>query len=146
MHNREFEQFEIPRGLKLWYVYNKRAIQQSHDLCRVVTSHRLTMTQPQVELDRIFDELHNCGVNVPNKATKEDIESFIDIKLQHGTLTLKDTSCEENLDNLQPPASWKPSSDADLQLYRVCMKAYCAMEDGSAYRTNFEWDESIKDN
>jgi hypothetical protein len=34
-----YEQYKIARGLKLWYIYNKRAIQQSMDLCRVVTSH-----------------------------------------------------------------------------------------------------------
>jgi hypothetical protein len=45
MHKREFEQFKVARGLKMWYVYNRRAIEQSKDLCRVTTSHHLMMLQ-----------------------------------------------------------------------------------------------------
>lgn len=145
LHKREFERFEIPRGLRIWYVYNRRAVQQSEDLCRVVTSHHLVMVQPQVEFDRIYDELRYCGVDVPHKLTLSDVASFIDIKLQHGQSTLKDTVCEQDTSNINPPDSWKPSNDNQLKLYREVMRVYCALENRSAFRKGFAWDESIQD-
>ena len=48
MNKRETEHFTVQRGLKIWYIYNKRAVQQSKDLCRVTTSHRKVMNQPEV--------------------------------------------------------------------------------------------------
>jgi hypothetical protein len=145
MHKRDFEQFEMSKGLKLWYVYNRMAVEQSHDLCRVVTSHRLIMQQPEVELNRIYDELRGCGVEVPRRVSKEDINDFIDLRLQHGRTTLKDTSCEEDLDGIMPPSSWENPSTSDVDLYRQCIRAYCAMEDRSAFSANFEWNHSIID-
>ena len=43
MHKRETEMFKMGKAMRLWYIYNKRAIQQSHDLCRVRTL-RLTLS------------------------------------------------------------------------------------------------------
>ena len=147
MNKREYEQFKIQRTLKLWYVYNRRAVEQSHDLCRVITSHRLVMKQPSIELNRIYDELHQCGLDVPKSVTNEDITSFIDIKLQHGRTTLKDTSCDSNLNELMPPETWKTTEQTHIELYRKVMIAYCAMEDGSAFDSRqFQWDHEIKDN
>lgn len=145
LHKREFEKFEFAKGLKLWYVYNRRAVQQSNDLCRVVTSHRLVMQQPKEQFDRIYDELHECGVDVPHKLTTEEIQSFIDIKLQHGRSTLKDKSCEADLSSLVPPSGWPTSEPKHITLYRECMRVYCAMEDGSAFTKAFSWDETVKD-
>lgn len=157
MHKRDFEQFAISKGLKLWYVYNKMAVTQSHDLCRIVTSHRMVMKQPSTELNRIYDELIACGINnLPDKsensnkikqASETDIKDFIDISLQHGRTTLKDTSCEMNLDIVLPPnKSWPDPSHTDIIFYRECIRVYCAMEDGSAFHPNFKWDDNIKDN
>jgi hypothetical protein len=70
MHKRTTENFKISKVLKMWYVYNKRAIEQSNDLCRVVSTHRLMMTQPNVELKRIYEELHECGVAVPHEVAE----------------------------------------------------------------------------
>jgi hypothetical protein len=83
-----------------------RAVQQTQDLCRVTTSHHLTMIQPQIELDRIYNELIECGVPVPHKLSITDINDFIDIKLQHGRSTLKDKSCESDISQLSPPEAW----------------------------------------
>lgn len=146
MHKREFEQFKVAKGLKMWYVYNRRAIEQTHDLCRVTTSHRKVMSQPEIELERIYTELHQCGVAVPHSVAKEDISSFIDVKLQHGRSTQKDTSCGGEISNLMPPESWPTTDGEHVSLYRECMRVYCALEDGSALRPSFEWDRSIRDN
>jgi hypothetical protein len=145
LHKREFERFEIARGLRMWYVYNKRAVQQSDDLCRVVSSHRLVMQQPKVEFDRIFEQLKACGVDVPHQLNDQEISSFIDIKLQHGKSTLTDKVCEENLEEIQPPESWQTTDPAQLKLYREVMRVYCAMENRSAFENGFKWDESIHD-
>jgi hypothetical protein len=146
MKKRETEHFKISKGLKMWYVYNRRAIQQTHDLCRVTTSHRAVMQQPQVEFDRIYVELRQCGVPVPHKLAPTDISSFIDSSLQHGKSTLKDTSCAGDLSTLSPPEAWPTSEAEHVSLYREVMRVYCGLEDGSALRASFQWDESIRDN
>eukprot|EP01034_Spumella_vulgaris_P022067 gene22067-28162_t len=146
MNKRENEQFKISKTLKMWYVYNRRAIQQSHDLCRVVTSHRAVMQQAQVEFDRLYTELRQCGVMVPHKLAASDISSFVDSSLQHGKSTLKDTSCSENLETLQPPEIWPTTEAEHISLYREVMRVYCSLEDGSALKASFQWDESIRDN
>lgn len=145
LKKREFERFAISKTLKLWYVYNRRAIEQSHDLCRITTSHRLVMAQPVVELDRIFMELKACGVHVPIKLDKSEIISFLDSNLQHGRTGLEEKVCEGNLKELMPPSTWDTKDQGHLLLYREVMRVYCAMEDGSAYKTDFDWDRSIKD-
>ena len=146
MHKRETEHFKVARGLKMWYVYNRRAIEQTHDLCRVTTSHRKVMSQAEIELERIYTELHQCGVAVPHMVEKSDINSFIDIKLQHGRSTLKDTSCGGDISTLTPPESWPTTDNEHVSLYRECMRVYCALEDGTALKPSFEWDRSIRDN
>jgi hypothetical protein len=150
MHNRETEHFMIGKAMRLWYVYNKRAIQQSNDLCRVVTSQRLVMSQPQVELDRIYTELQDkCGVSVPNKVSPEDIATFVDPSLQHGRNNLADKSCEDGeafISTAVPPESWKTSQEDHIRLYRSSLSFFCAMENGEAFNGKFNFDESIIDN
>jgi hypothetical protein len=146
MHKREFEQFKISKVLKLWYVYNRRAIEQSVDLCRVVSSHRLMMTQPVTELDRIYRELRECGLDVPHEVSREDVDAFVDQKLQHGHATMIDHSCNSDLRTIVPPSeSWPTSDPQHLALYRETMRVYCAMEDGTAFSHSFPWDQSIRD-
>lgn len=148
MHNRETEHFPIGKAMKLWYVYNKRAIQQSSDLCRVVTSHRKVMSQPDAELGRIYTELREqCGVLVPHKVSHEDVVSFVDPKLQHGKTTLVDKSCEGGeyvINSAVLPEVWESKDPNHLRLYRSSLKLYCAMEDYSAFEINFKFDESIR--
>ena len=133
------------KGLRLWYVYNRRAIEQSNDLCRVITSHRKVMQQPVAEFDRIFNELRECGADVPRSLREDEIQDFVDIKLQHGRTTLKDKSCDEDLSQLRPPSSW-PTEDAEhIALYREAMRVYCAMESGAAFKPDFKWNTNIND-
>ena len=146
LHNREQEQFRIVRGLRLWYVYNRRAIQQSQDLCRVVTSHRLVMSHPKEEMDRIYKELReDCGMDIPRQVSDEDVATFVDVRLQHGRSGLIDDSCHQDVNSIVPPSTWPDPTENELAVYRQVMKAYCAMESGEAFHYSFEWDESIKD-
>lgn len=102
MHKRATEHFKMGFAMKLWYVYNKKAITQSGDLCRVVGSHKKIMAAPQKEFDRIYDELHTCGIQVPHKLKSTDISDFIDVKLQHGK-NGQDVSCSQDYSTLIPP-------------------------------------------
>lgn len=145
LNKREFERFAVNKGLRLWYVYNKRAIVQSQDMCRVVTSHRHVMQQPKLELDRIYEELRGCGVDVPHKLDDAEISSFIDIKLQHGRSTLKDHTCEDDLTQIKPPATWPTDDPQHVRLYREVMRFYCAMEDGRAFQKGFQFADFVKD-
>lgn len=144
LHNRAQEQYQIGYGMRMWYVYNKRAIQQSNDLCRVVASHKYAMKSPEIEFARIFNELHQCGVKVPHMLTSEDISTFIDSKLQHGKTTMKEDPCKSNIKTLMPPSTWPTNDPNHLRLYRSSMRLYCAMEDRSAFHSEFQFDESIE--
>jgi hypothetical protein len=145
MNKREFEQFAVNKGLRLWYTYNRRAIEQSSDLCRVVTSHRKIMQESQKELDKIYHALHECGVDVPKKLGESEINDFIDLKLQHGKSTLKESTCDEDLTVIKPPSTWPTTDDAHIRLYREVMRLYCAMEDGTAFRKGFQFAPFVKD-
>lgn len=144
LHKREH--FLIGRGLRLWYVYNRRAVLQSKDLCRVVISHKAMMTHAQIELDRVYDELHSCGLDVPKRISKEDVETFIDSKLQHGKNTLQDNICEtKDFNSLQLPEQWDSHDPDHLALYKESIRVYCAFEDKSAFDPSFKWDMDIND-
>jgi len=143
--NKRYEHMQMGKGMRLWYVYNKRAIQQSSDLCRVTASHKRVMTNARPELDRIYQQLKECGVDVPHKVSDNDLSDFIDIKLQHGRSTLKDTSCDGDTTKLLPPESWPTKEEKHIKLYREAMRVYCAFEDGTAYLSDFKWDETIRD-
>ena len=103
MHNRETERFKLGKAMRLWYIYNKKAIKSSSDLCRVVASHRNIMKTPQIEFDRIYEELNMCGVGIANKVKNSDVNDFIDTKLQHGKNGKLDDSCSKDLNKLMPP-------------------------------------------
>ena len=119
MHQRTYEQFRIVRGLRLWDVYNRRAIQQSQDLCRVVTSHRLVMSRPKEEMDRIYKELREvCGVDIPRRVSDEDVATFVDVKLQHGRSGLIDDSCHQDVNSIVPPSTWPDPTENELAVYR----------------------------
>ena len=146
MHNRETERFSIQQGLKLWYVYNKRAIGQSHDLCRVVTSHKRVLSDPTTEMNKIYNGLRACGVNVPHVVNDVDIRGFVDTSLQHGKTKTLDTLCDQesvDYESLVPPDTWSTTDSGHLHLYRACIRAFCDIEDGSAFNHDYTWDESI---
>mmetsp|Transcript_28388 Transcript_28388/g.47707 ORF Transcript_28388/g.47707 Transcript_28388/m.47707 type:complete len:265 (+) Transcript_28388:3-797(+) len=140
-----YEHFKIPRSLKMWYVYNRLAIQQSHDLCRVTTSHSLIMSQPQIEMDRVYEELKACGVSPPHKLTAKEIEEFVDPKLQHGKNALDENPCTKDLKTLKPPTTWVTDDPDHIKLYQEVLRVFCAMEDRSAYSPDFQWDMTIRD-
>ena len=124
LHKREG--FPINKGLRMWYVYNKRALRNSNDLCRVTGSHRLIMASPRQEMDRIYDTLiGQCNTHVPHRVTDEKLSSFIDVNLIHGKSGGVDSTCVEgngfirSNTNIKPPDIWPTTDDGHLQLYRI---------------------------
>ena len=103
------------------------------------------MKNPHPEMRRIRDDLIACGVPVPHYLSKEQVEEFVDPKLQHGKSANKDSPCNGDIKNINPPETWSTTDVKHIGLYREVMRVYCALEDGSAYDPNFHWDESIED-
>jgi hypothetical protein len=145
------EKFLINLGLRLWYVYNRKAIEQSNDLCRVVVSHAKLMVNAEEEMNRVHDELRGCGLQVPRRASRDQIKAFVDPDLQHGhTAQLQakgsDLECTADLSTLLPPSTWPTTDPQHLRVYREAIRVYCALQDGQAFSSTFLWDESIRDN
>lgn len=139
------EAFPISRGLRLWIVYNMRAIQNSKDLCRVVTSNKSLMTDAKNEIRRIGEGLAKCGLHPPKDVQKAVVDDFVDPNLRldnshlftgeeierHGTCIVlnfhsknKEGSAERNL---------------QLGLYKIAMKIYCDLKSGAAYKNDYIW-------
>jgi len=140
LHKRDH--YAMPMALRLWYVYNWKGVVNSADLCRVVSSHHAIMASPDDELTRIYSQLkESCGVPIPQKANPAIVAEFIDKKLNHGKH--KQDDCE-NYAKMEPPVEvWKPAGNAEMKIYRECLRVYCAMENGHAFKPDFLWDTSI---
>lgn len=142
MSLRRYYGFSVVRGLHMWYTYNRMAIQQSLDLCRVVTSDRKIMKSPQLEMKRIYTMLRDrCGIEVPRQLSDADIEAFVDLDLQHGRESLLHERCDPEV--YKPPAEWQDAEHSELTVLGKAMAAYCAMENGEAFDPFFKWDEEL---
>jgi hypothetical protein len=163
MNRREFEHFPISKGLRIWYVYTRRGIENSNDLCRVITSNKLLLQQPMLEMARLEGELSLCGVHFPHSAEEATVMKFLDSDLQHGRTTfMGDALCEKTADffQLSLPNIWEGLNltshvsvshhshhehSKHLLLYQEVLRVYCAMESRAAFQRNFKWDYSITD-
>ena len=146
--------FTLDHGLRLWIVYNMRAIQNSKDLCRVTTSNEAVLANPLEEVRRLANELTTrCGVPAPPKTlTQDDVEKFIDPNLQHNKqernakeasqpiITTHGDDCVvreyETSEKLDSPAGKRERS-----LYLAAMKIYCDFKSGAAYKGDYQWPE-----
>ena len=147
LHKREAG-FTIMRGLRLWIGYNKAAVQNSADLCRVLSSNNAVFADPLGETQRIVDELTKCGVPAPpKKITQSVIDGFVDPTLQHSKKTLDKKTvlktygdCEvEAFDSLLDEG---PMKQREMDMYLTAMKIYCDFQSGKAYKSDYEWPEA----
>jgi hypothetical protein len=150
---------EIPmeKGLLLWLTYNVRALQYSLGLCRVYTSNEAVYGDPQVELQRINDELMTkCNlVQSPNSViSPEVVNSFVDAKLQHNNKNsggkskqkiLKDygNGCEA-IDFKSDYEETTADRKAEVDMYLIAMQLFCDMENGHAYKDDYTWPDLIQ--
>ena len=140
LHKRD--KFSMTTALRMWYVYNMRAVQNSADLCRVISSNHALMSTPEKEMRRIYLQLRQqCGVSVPRSADAQMIAEFVDTSLNHGHAKSASIDCEHVV-TLEPPvAVWKPDTSDELRLYREAMRAYCGMESGASFLADFKWQD-----
>jgi hypothetical protein len=152
LHKRE-KNFPVERGLRLWIVYNMRAIQNSRGLCMVKSSNDAILADPLHEIQRISDELtYKCGVpEPPDRIKQEDVDRFIDPKLQHGKdqLAKEERQVLETYNNGDCKVYSFTSEEEEgtvafkreQELYRKAMKIYCDFQSGEAYKEEYKWPE-----
>lgn len=149
-----FPHFPLEKGFRLWIIYNVKAIQQSHHLCKVYTSNDAVLKNPKVEVQRISNELTNkCKLkSPPHKQISNDIlNTFVDPKLQHSKntgdkilMTFNDGNCP--VYDYEREYTDKNSEQylREYDLYVIAMKIYCDFENGSAYHEDYGFPELPK--
>jgi hypothetical protein len=142
--------FTVERGLRLWIVYNMRAIQNSKGLCIVKSRNTAVLENPVKETQRIADELTSkCGVVAPPSViTQEDVDEFVDPNLIHNKKqksTKDQRVLHEYNDGDCKVHEYKselkdgPAKEREAQLYEWAMKVYCDLESGKAHEDDYEW-------
>jgi hypothetical protein len=142
------QNFTLEHGLRLWIAYNMRAIQNSRGLCTVYSSNEAILGDTLPEILRISEELTTkCGVPAPpNTITKEDVEKFVDPKLQHNkkkddeskAVISEEHGCTtREYDSDLPQGT--PAYQREHDLYVKAMKLYCDFEIGLPYKESYEW-------
>jgi hypothetical protein len=145
--------FSLEHGLRLWIVYNMRAIQNSKGLCVVKSSNDAIMKDPLAEVQRISDELtRTCKVPAPpNRVLQEDVDKFVDPSLQHNNNKrraeeqTKKVIAEYNdgkclvMDYETDTEEGTTNRERELKLYGQAMKIYCDFQSEKAYEDDYEW-------
>ena len=148
LHSRE-KSISVELGLRMWIVYNMRAIQNSAGLCRVTTSNDSILASPLQEVQRVTEELTTkCGVPAaPRKITQEDVDKFVDPTLEHEKKKKPDDSkpvilekdgCEiRDYDSTLQEGT--VGYEREHKLYVTAMKIHCDFQSGVAYKDGYEW-------
>lgn len=156
LHKRQealgYGRFPISRGLRLWIVYNQRALENSRHLCRVVSSNDALLEAPKHEIERVAADLaRECGVPAPPLATlnQRTLEQFFDPKLQHTQgrkkketsarlLETRSDGCEiHDHDHHGRQTQQEAREEADL--YLKAMRIFCDLKSGAALEDDYVW-------
>jgi hypothetical protein len=143
--------FTLDHALRLWIVYNMRALQNSLGLCRVYTSNEAIFKNPMQEVQRISDELTSkCNVpKPPTVLTIEQVNKFVDTTLQHNSkskfndgpiIATHGTDCDVH-ELVTTTKKTDPKYEIEVTFYRIAMKIYCDMKSGKAYEIAYDWPE-----
>eukprot|EP00934_Nitzschia_sp_Nitz4_P007686 Nitzschia sp. Nitz4//scaffold56_size114212//105851//107254//NITZ4_003971-RA/size114212-processed-gene-0.40-mRNA-1//-1//CDS//3329554769//7676//frame0 len=150
--------FSLEKGLRLWIIYNMRAIQNSKGLCVVHSSNQAILANPMTEIQRISDELTSkCHVpEPPYRLKQEDVDKFIDPSLQHNKnqrekdeqnkeviATYNDGKCIVRAYETETEEG-SAARTRETKLYGWAMKIYCDFESGKAYDDDYEWPDLPK--
>lgn len=144
--------FTLEMALKLWIIYNMRAVQQSHGVCRVITSYEDILESPLNEAKRISYELTSkCNVEVSQQIPSESgIERIVDGRLrktstrqQNGLgggehLLRNDDGCLIH-DYASEYSNGSQERQSELNAYLTAMKVYCDLRNGHAFAIDYEW-------
>lgn len=147
------ENFTIEQGLRLWILYNMRALENSEDLCHVYSTNEAVFRDPMEEVQRIKNELtEKCRVIPPptDRISEDVVNEFVDPKLQHNS---KERKAEEaKLGVLKDYGNGCVARDfeseymektanrmAEVEMYLMAMTVFCDLENGQAYQRDYEW-------
>jgi hypothetical protein len=145
--------FTLEHGLRLWIVYNMRAIQNTEKMCRVLSSNDAILQHPLEEVQRISNELSSkCGVpSPPHIITQEDVDEFVDPQLQHNKKKQDEVNKEKKVieehdgcnvyEYESTEEDGSPEKEREMGLYKKAMKMYCDFGSGKAYKPGYEWPE-----
>jgi hypothetical protein len=144
LHKRE-EGITLSHGLRLWIVYNMRAIQNSSTLCRVFSTNEAVVKNPMVEVQRIADELtKKCNViPPPNKQLSQSVvDEFVDPKLQHNKekpdgKTIKEGCVAPSYESEYPEGSNNRKEEEEI--FDMAMELFCDLESGDALKDGYGW-------
>jgi hypothetical protein len=151
--NKREKGLSVETGLRLWIVYNMRAIQNSAGLCIVYTSNVAILSDPLHEVERISDELTTkCGVpSAPRKITQEEVDQFVDPNLQHNKNSAKNSGkaviaeyagCQVYEYDTSTPTG-TPAFERELKMYLMATKIQCDFQSGDAYKEGYEWPDLL---
>jgi hypothetical protein len=138
------ENVPIERGLWVWYNYNKLAIQNSQDTCRVVTSCHAITTTTRKALGHIrSDFIRKCNFSLPGHISDDTINKFLSVELLHSKHEVQPISCNQFLDNelgsMALPRKWNTTDAAHIHLYVESIRLFCDMESGIAFEESYSW-------
>ena len=87
----------------------------------------------------------------PNRVTQEEVDKFVDPKLQHNKkkreeeekaserkILAEHDGCKV-FDYENDPNDLSPKRARELAMYKKAMKVYCDFESGKAYEAEYEW-------
>ncbi|KAL7551873.1 LOW QUALITY PROTEIN: hypothetical protein ACHAWF_016686, partial [Thalassiosira exigua] len=151
------EGFTIEHGLRLWIVYNMKALQNSEGLCRVYSTNEAVFKDPMAEVQRIKNELADkCHVMPPPTfwLPQNVVDEFVDPKLQHNSKERKaeeasravlkdfgnDCVAREFESNFEEGSS---NQRAEAELYLMAMGVFCDLENGKAYAKDYQWPDLV---
>lgn len=152
------QEFTLEHGLRLWIVYNMRAIQNSKNLCRISSSNDKLLARPFHEVSRMVSDLVKyCHViQPPKRLTQQVVDSFVDGSLQHvQRKTIKERLDEgqkvfqrfsDNCVAFEYKTNLPEGSNEYLReknMYLRAMKVFCDLENGHAFQDNYEWPDML---
>ena len=124
------------KSLRLWIIYNQKAIENSNHLCRVITYHGTLINDPLREINRISQELTTkCKIPAaPKSIQQKAVDFFFDKGLIHNNEKLSENSSScmmeyKNADN----------DTKQLKHYKDAIQVYCDLKNGKAYDSHYKW-------
>ena len=141
--------FTMEHALRLWVVYNMRALQNSQSLCRVTTSNEAVLLHPLEEVQRIAQTLTSqCQVPAPpQNLTLEQVNKFVDTSLQHNkkveaagrnVIATHHEHCLVYALETETKET-DPEYLLEQKWYKIAMKIYCDLQEGLPYQSDYAW-------
>jgi hypothetical protein len=137
--------FTLSHGLRLWIVYNMRALQNSSKLCRVFSSNDAIVKDPLKEVQRIADDLTNkCNVIPPPVTTlsKSVVDAFVDPQLQHNKEKPGGDEIRKGCIAPAYTSEYKEGSDQykeEKEVFSMAVEIFCDLESGDALKEDYGW-------